>query len=182
MGLIELLVSRARRRYRRRQKLFALVLGALGVGVIAPLIMVYVSPVIDEHLSFRLMAWPLNVALATLLLGVGFTFMVWAAWAQWSVGKGTPVPVVPTQKLVVVGPYRYCRNLMLFGLTLYYAGISLLANSPACLVFTALVAAVFVAYIKLVEERELELRFGEEYLRYKERTAFVIPRPRRGWR
>lgn len=176
------MVSRARRRYSKWQKFFALVLGALGLGVVVPLIMVYASPVIDEWLGFRLAAWPLNVALAAPLLGVGFTFMVWAAWAQWSVGKGTPVPVVPTQRLVVVGPYRYCRNPMLLGLTLYYIGISLLASSPACLAFTALVAVVSVAYIKLVEERELELRFGEEYLRYKERTPFVIPRPRRGWR
>ena len=136
------------------------------------MIMVYASLVIDERLGFRLAAWPLNVALAAPLLAVGLTFMVWAAWAQWSVGKGTPVPVVPTQKLVVVGPYRYCRNPMLLGLTLYYTGISLLANSPACLAFTALVAVVSVAFIKLVEERELEMRFGEEYLRYKERTPF----------
>jgi len=31
-------------------------------------------------------------------------------------------------------------------------------------------------YIKLVEEKELEQRFGVEYLEYKRRTPFLIPR------
>jgi len=29
---------------------------------------------------------------------------------------------------------------------------------------------------KLIEERELEKRFGAEYLKYRRRTPFVIPR------
>jgi protein-S-isoprenylcysteine O-methyltransferase Ste14 len=31
-------------------------------------------------------------------------------------------------------------------------------------------------YIKLIEEKELEDRFGSEYLEYKRRTPFLIPR------
>jgi protein-S-isoprenylcysteine O-methyltransferase Ste14 len=30
-------------------------------------------------------------------------------------------------------------------------------------------------YIKLIEEKELEERFGSEYLEYKRRTPFLIP-------
>jgi len=31
-------------------------------------------------------------------------------------------------------------------------------------------------YIKLIEEKELEGRFGSEYAEYKKRTPFLIPR------
>jgi len=34
-------------------------------------------------------------------------------------------------------------------------------------------------YIKVVEERELELRLGKEYLQYKRGTSFIVPRLRR---
>jgi protein-S-isoprenylcysteine O-methyltransferase Ste14 len=34
---------------------------------------------------------------------------------------------------------------------------------------------MLIAYIKLIEEKELELRFGKEYLDYKKDTPFIIP-------
>jgi protein-S-isoprenylcysteine O-methyltransferase Ste14 len=34
-------------------------------------------------------------------------------------------------------------------------------------------------YIKLIEEWELQERFGYEYLEYKKRTPFLIPRLRK---
>jgi len=139
--------------------------------------MLYLSLMLDEALDIELELWPFNVILAVPLLAIGIAFMLWATWAQWSVGKGTPVPAVPTQKLVVTGPYRYCRNPMLFGLALYYSGLALLASSFSGVALTALIVALFVLYVRLVEEKELEMRFGEKYLRYKERTPFIIPRP-----
>jgi len=36
-------------------------------------------------------------------------------------------------------------------------------------------------YIKLIEEKELEERFGSEYLEYKKRTPFLIPFLQKGW-
>jgi len=36
--------------------------------------------------------------------------------------------------------------------------------------------SAIVIYTKLFEEKELEKRFGSEYLEYKKRTPFVIPR------
>lgn len=32
---------------------------------------------------------------------------------------------------------------------------------------------ILVIYLKLVEERELEARFGNDYLEYKSRTPFI---------
>ena len=33
-----------------------------------------------------------------------------------------------------------------------------------------------IFYLKFFEERELELRFGESYMDYKQRVPFLIPR------
>jgi protein-S-isoprenylcysteine O-methyltransferase Ste14 len=33
-------------------------------------------------------------------------------------------------------------------------------------------------YIKLIEEKELEARFGLDYLAYKRNTPFILPRLR----
>jgi len=42
----------------------------------------------------------------------------------------------------------------------------------------ALIVAMLLIYIKLVEEEELEARFGKKCLEYKRRTPFIIPRKR----
>jgi protein-S-isoprenylcysteine O-methyltransferase Ste14 len=44
-------------------------------------------------------------------------------------------------------------------------------------IFCALIIGVFMSlYVKLIEEKELEESYGEEYRKYKEKTPFLIPR------
>jgi len=41
-------------------------------------------------------------------------------------------------------------------------------------------ASLLLLYLKLVEEKELAERFGDEYLAYKREVPFILPRmPRR---
>jgi len=72
-----------------------------------------------------------------------------------------------------------CRNPTVLGELIYLTGLGLLLTSPAflALVWLALFPAV-VAYLKLVEEPELEERFGEAYLAYKREAPFLLPRLR----
>jgi len=39
-----------------------------------------------------------------------------------------------------------------------------------------LVAPAWIVYLKVYEERELEIRFGQSYRQYKARTSFLWPR------
>jgi protein-S-isoprenylcysteine O-methyltransferase Ste14 len=83
----------------------------------------------------------------------------------------TPVDVrQPTTALVTSGPYRLSRNPGYLGLTLIYAGIAVL--SGALWPFVTLVAALIVMDRGVIarEERYLERRFGDDYLRYKAQT------------
>ena len=65
---------------------------------------------------------------------------------------------------------------MSFGTILLYLGISILIGSISAIVIVFAFSIVLIIYIKQIEERELEIRFGEEYLAYKAEIPFLIPR------
>ena len=88
--------------------------------------------------------------------------------------------MMPTQKLLTTGPFRYCRNPMTLGTILAYGGLTIAAGTPAGLTIVILLASLLLLYLKLVEEKELAERFGDEYLAYKREVPFILPRmPRR---
>ena len=90
--------------------------------------------------------------------------------------KGTPVPVNPPPILVTSGPYRYMRNPMLTGIFLLLFGIGLMIESTSLLaIFTPLFIFSNVIELKLIEEPELAMRLGEEYINYKRVTPMFFP-------
>lgn len=59
-----------------------------------------------------------------------------------------------------------------------YLGTAILFRSIGAATLVLLCAGALLLYIKRIEEQEMESRFGEEYLDYKRRTPFLIPRVR----
>ncbi|OGW79829.1 MAG: hypothetical protein A3G33_02970 [Omnitrophica bacterium RIFCSPLOWO2_12_FULL_44_17] len=114
--------------------------------------------------------------IAALSFAVGIPWMLWAIWWQLSRGKGTPVPIVPTQTFLPSGPYQYVRNPMIVGHLFYLLGWAALFNYMGGFWFVLFFAVIMVLEIKLIEEKELEQRFGGAYRQYKKMTPFVIPR------
>jgi protein-S-isoprenylcysteine O-methyltransferase Ste14 len=106
---------------------------------------------------------------------VGWLFANWTVKAQFSLGKGTPIPFMATQKLIKKAPYTYCRNPMTLGTAIFYLGVAVWVGSISALALGLVYPVGISIYIKLVEEKELEERFGSEYLDYKTRTPFLIP-------
>ncbi len=119
----------------------------------------------------------LEVVIGFVFNTLGLFLVFWSVASLWLLGKGTPAPVAPTQRLVVEGPYKLCRNPMKLGAISYYLGVGTLFDSLttgiACFV-VGLVIGTF--YHKAVEEKELLMRFGEDYEEYKKSTPFLIPR------
>jgi protein-S-isoprenylcysteine O-methyltransferase Ste14 len=120
--------------------------------------------------------WPLHLVspvavlvprvVGGVLIAAGLSLPFWAAATFRGVGT-TPNPTRPTTALAFGGPYRYTRNPMYLGLALLSAGIALVANALAPLLALPVVLWLVRRQVIDREERYLEAKFGEEYLRYK---------------
>jgi len=146
-----------------------------------PYIVAGVGPRLDRRLGLP----PLGIGRVNRILGglltvLGFSLGFWSVDVQMSRGRGTPLPVMPTQELLTEGPFRYCRNPMTLGAILAYLGMAVAVRTTAGTVLVLSLAASLLVYLKRLEEEELAERFGEVYLEYKRETPFIIPRlPRR---
>lgn len=118
----------------------------------------------------------LNHVLGPLLTLGGFALVGWSVCIQYAIGKGTPAPKVATQRLVTQGPYAFSRNPMTLGALLMYLGIGFWLGSGLVIVLTVVVFSALLTFIYIHETRELAERFGEEYLEYKRRIPFLLPR------
>jgi protein-S-isoprenylcysteine O-methyltransferase Ste14 len=81
-------------------------------------------------------------------------------------GRGVPAPVLPAQRLVVTGLYRYVRNPMYIAVLSVIVGQGLLFGSAPVLRYAAAVAVGFHLFVLLHEEPSLRSRFGPEYETY----------------
>jgi protein-S-isoprenylcysteine O-methyltransferase Ste14 len=132
--------------------------GGLGAGLLVNRLRP--TPFLPRALS-KVSGWPLVVF--GCLLGL------------WGFGEmrraGTNVdPYHPTTAIVEAGPYRYTRNPLYVGMALIYSGVAARANAlPAALLLPAVLHLVDRGVVRR-EERYLEGKFGEEYLRYKGRV------------
>lgn len=107
---------------------------------------------------------------------VGITLLFYTIRLFGLFGNGTLAPWHPTQKLVVLGPYRYVRNPMISGVFFILTGECLFFHSSSMATWAAIFFAINTTYFFLVEEPSLEERFGEEYREYKRHVRRWIPR------
>jgi len=84
--------------------------------------------------------------------------------------------MMATQKLLIIGPFKYSCNPMSLGTISMYLGISLYAGSFSSIGIVCFLSFILLLYLKKIEEKELAERFGEEYLEYKKSTPFIIPK------
>jgi len=140
-------------------------------GLIARPPLIYLGSILVGVALHRL--WPVAVVPAEWAASLGAPLIVAAAAVfllavrAFSVA-GTPIQSVrPTTRIVQTGPYRFSRNPIYLAFTTLHLGIALWVNS-AWLLGTLLLTLVLVSYGVIArEERYLERKFGEEYVRYK---------------
>ncbi len=134
--------------------------------------------VLDPWLQLPLFLTPAaRAVLGGILITLGLIILLWSIRAQRVIGQGTPMPLMATQNLVVQKPYSYCRNPLYFGLINLFFGISILLGSISSLVMVFAFSVIILLFTRFVEEKELEKRFGEDYLAYRRTTPFIIPIP-----
>ena len=150
--------------------------GPVFLGLL-PFLVAGLGPRLDRSLGLpRLGIGPAGRILGGVLAAAGFSLGFWSVYAQLDRGRGTPLPVMPTQELLTEGPFRYCRNPMTLGAMVAYLGIAVTARTPSGIALVVSVATSLLVYLKRLEEGELAERFGEAYLAYKRETPFIVPR------
>jgi protein-S-isoprenylcysteine O-methyltransferase Ste14 len=142
--------------------------------VIVPAILFWISsntPYAPQLVSPSSLLFWLAIGLAA----VGIGLAVWTVRLLLDYGEGTPAPWEPTRKLVLQGPYLHVRNPMISGALLILLSEAILFSSWPILLWWFVFLIFNLFYIPLLEERTLEDRFGEAYLRYKHNVPRWLP-------
>jgi protein-S-isoprenylcysteine O-methyltransferase Ste14 len=148
--------------------------GSAAFFVIAPGTVVGVVPwlLTRWEIPDSTQAW--QVGLGTLLIVAGLIPVV-HAFAQFAKAAGTPMPLAPTQRLVVNGSNRFVRNPMYLGLLIAIVGQALLFGSLGLLVYAAVFWAVTATFVRLYEEPTLARQYGTQYEEYRRNVRAWLP-------
>jgi len=127
------------------------------------------------YLPARLLSWsgifrPAGIegsqVIGTILGTIGVFLALWCIFAFAFIGKGTPAPFDPPQRLVMRGPYRFVRNPMYIGAGLTLAGAGLYYESFFLLNYAGVFLLVCHLFVIGYEEPALRRTFGDEYEEY----------------
>jgi protein-S-isoprenylcysteine O-methyltransferase Ste14 len=92
-------------------------------------------------------------------------------------GLGAPFGIALTRLVVSDWLYAWTRNPMVLSALAFLVGLGLWFQSGLFLVWVLVVVSPAILwFLKVYEERELEIRFGSAYLDYKSRTPMILPR------
>src|SRR5215211_7770028 len=158
-------------------------LGSAVFFIVAPCVVAGVVPWLLTRWEFG-PPWPASALIAVIgvLITVAGAAVLVNAFVRFArEGRGTPAPVAPTEELVITGPYRWVRNPMYLAVVAVIIGQVLLLQQASLLIYTAVVTAAFVGFVKLYEEPVLTERYGDAYRRYQAAVPGWIPRPGRRW-
>jgi protein-S-isoprenylcysteine O-methyltransferase Ste14 len=110
------------------------------------------------------------------LLSFGLVIFVASLWRFAADGKGTLAPWDPPSVFVVRGPYQFVRNPMISGVILLLFGEALVLLSSSHGIWAVSFLILNLIYIPVVEEPQLERRFGDSYREYCRHVRRFIPR------
>ncbi len=119
--------------------------------------------------------WAAAQAVGVLLICAGLIPPV-HAFVQFAKAGGTPMPIAPTQHLVVSGFNAYVRNPMYLGLLTVVVGQALLFGRFSLLLYAAAGWVVVASFVRWYEEPTLTRQFGTEYEAYRRAVPAWWPR------
>jgi protein-S-isoprenylcysteine O-methyltransferase Ste14 len=117
----------------------------------------------------------LRIALGVVLIVLSLIPPV-HAFIQFAKAGGTPMPVTPTERLVVTGFNRFVRNPMYLGLLVVILGQALLFDSVSLVLYAAIGWIVTASFVHWYEEPTLVRTYGEQYEEYRRNVPAWAPR------
>jgi protein-S-isoprenylcysteine O-methyltransferase Ste14 len=96
-------------------------------------------------------------------------------------GLGAPFAVALSRKLAVDWLYAWMRNPMVVAGLAFLLSLGIWFQSALFVLWVLILfTPAYLVFLKMYEERELEIRFGASYLEYKSKTPMLFPRKPRG--
>jgi protein-S-isoprenylcysteine O-methyltransferase Ste14 len=154
-------------------------IGSAAFFVVAPGTVVGLVPWLITRWEFDrpLPYWVVAQVVGASLICVGLIPTV-HAFTQFARAGGTPMPLAPTERLVVSGFNRYVRNPMYVGLLIVLVGQALLFGQFSLLLYAVVMWAVTAAFVRWYEEPTLTRQFSADYPAYRRAVPAWLPRPR----
>lgn len=112
--------------------------------------------------------------LLTLLFGAAAALAVMNLAVR---GLGAPFGIALSRRLAIDWLYAWSRNPMVLASLALLVAVGIWFQSGLFVLWACLlVIPALLFFVKIFEERELEIRFGSGYLEYKARTPMLFPR------
>ena len=150
-------------------------LGSAAFFVVAPGTVVGLGPWLITNWEIPESSPTLRVVLGVVLIVLGLIPPV-HAFVQFVKAGGTPMPLAPTERLVVTGFNRFVRNPMYAGLLTAILGQALLFDSIWLVVYAVIGWIVTALFVRWYEEPTLVQTYGEQYDEYRRNVPAWSPR------
>lgn len=131
---------------------------------------------LDELLGLEPLPWKSVFLIAGIILAVpGLYFLAVSNKLLRALGSGTNAFRL-TKHIVETDIYKYTRNPMSLGYYLFALGVGFISGSTLLTLYVLLgLVPAHLFFLRFFEELELELRLGESYKEYKQKTPFLVP-------
>jgi protein-S-isoprenylcysteine O-methyltransferase Ste14 len=136
----------------------------------------FIITLLEGKLGIARLAFSFQKPLAVFLFIAISIVGVSSAIVMSRIGKGTPLPLDHATDLVVAGPYRHVRNPMALSGIGQGLAVALFLGSPLVAIYALMGSAIWQFIFRPLEEDDMERRFGETFLEYKNSVRCWIPR------
>jgi protein-S-isoprenylcysteine O-methyltransferase Ste14 len=145
-----------------------------------PFVVTVILPILLYRIGAHLMLVPPGAfkVIGVIVYLSGLSMQLYTTFLFGQYAQGTLAPWQPTQKLVIRGPYRYCRNPMITGVVAMLLGEALFFNALGIMIWACFFFVMNTLYFIFKEEPNMLARFGDSYAEYKKRVPRWIPRLR----
>jgi len=152
--------------------LHAVLMALLGIGIIKA---------IQTGEAWRGIVLPFPRPLATTLVYLTGIVAILTVVNLALRGLGAPFAVALSRRLATDWMYARTRNPMVLSVLAWLVAMGLWLQSAGFLAWVLILTApAWIVFLRVYEERELEIRFGQAYRAYRASTPFLWPRLRRG--
>ena len=115
-------------------------------------------------------SWQTSILIAVMIAVLGGYI-----WVRGMKDAGEETLIVKKEHTLYKGIYRKIRHPQAIGEITYWWVLAFVLHSPFLVLFSFVWIPIFYV-ICVAEEKDLVIRYGDEYLEYRRNTGFIIPK------